>query len=496
MNFVIVGGGTAGFLSALIFKNKYPNLNVTVISSSYIGTLGPGEGLTPNIHRVLKDLDISIETFLKETNGTIKNGVNFVNWGIKHKTWFHGFYDIINDTQNIFNDNKHFFKNYKTGVGLGENLDNINFGSILSYKNKVLLDDKNDFAFHIDAKKLGDFLQNESVKRGISIIDGIVVDAINDDLGNISKLILEDGVTINCDFVVDCTGFKRVLIGKHYKTTWSSVSKYLPATSAIACKLPIKSDPVPYTEAIAMNYGWAWKIPLQNRYGCGYVYDSKYINSDEAEAELKKQLGNDLEVVGRFTFDPGYFEKIWVNNCLSIGISSSFIEPLEATTITMMIDVIYAFIDKFFDEYRNNLSLKNGAGPHLLFNKIWVEGIQSIVAFLYLHYITKKTNTEFWENFEKDHPMPEFGSNNVRMFLSRMDKDLYHTDILTPLSWKLYSWILVYAGNELSKYSVQLDNDDIEEYNDIKMLVDEKTNAGKEYKEYLEYIIGGKDERN
>jgi tryptophan halogenase len=358
----------------------------------------------------------------------------------------------------------------------------------MSYKNKVSISDSANYAFHIDSKKLGTFLQAEAEKRQITIIDDIVLVAQNDIYGNIYKLMLESGKEIECDFVVDCTGFKRILIGDHYKSEWNSVRSYLPATNAIACKLPLSDNLVPYTEAIAMNYGWAWKIPLRTRYGCGYVYDGKYINSDDAEKELKEKLGNDLEVVGRFTFDPGYFENIWINNCLAVGISSSFLEPLEATTISMMIDILYNFCDKFFDSYKNNSLLKNGADPHILFNKIWVDGIRSIVAFLYLHYITNKTNTIFWKDFSRNHPMPEFGSNNVRTFLSKMDKDLYHADILTPLSWKLYSWILVYAGNELNRSTIQLDNEDIMEYNRIKELVDDKANAEQEYINYIESI--------
>lgn len=490
MNVVVIGGGTAGFLSGLLFKNKNPDFNVKIISSSTIGTLGPGEGLTPNIHRVLKDLDISLEKFLKETNGTIKNGVKFINWGTTNKEWFHSFYDLIQDNQEIFNDKSIFFNNYKTTIALNKSIDDINFGSQLSYENKISLLNTDDFSIHIDSKKMGDFLEKEALARGIEVIDTVVTNIIEDQNKNILGIITENNEKIYGDFFIDCTGFKRLIVGQHYKSEWTSVKQYLPANNAIACKLPLSDKLVPYTEARAMNAGWSWKIPLQNRYGCGYVYDKNYINKDEAEKELRDLLGDSLEVVGHFSFDPGFFNKIWINNCLAIGISASFFEPLEATTISMMIDMLYNFLDNCLDNYINDTKTKNGTDPHEFYNRVWVTGNESLTAFLYLHYITNKDNTLFWKNFKEEHPIPEFGSYNIKLFLKKMNEKLYHEDILTPLSWRLYSWLLVYAGNELHNSTVQVDNSDREEYNRVMSLAKEKTKDKDIYIEYIKKIQG------
>lgn len=483
---VVVGGGTAGCISSLLFKHKYPDADITMIASRSIGTLGPGEGLTPIIHRVLKDLGISIETFLKETNGTIKNGVNFINWGTKQKSWFHGFYDLVQDRSNIFKDRENFFNNYKTAIALDKNIDDINFGSAISYDDRVSLTEHQDYACHIDAKKMTEFFEKVALEKGIDIVDAIVDELVPDQNNNISYIKLDNGTALKTDFVVDCTGFKRLIIGKHYGTRWIGVKEYLPATNAIACKIPITEDPHPYTEAIAMDYGWAWKIPLQNRYGCGYVYDSSFINKDEAEKELRARLGDSLEVVGAFSFEPGYYEKIWINNCLGVGISTVFFEPLEATSIANMCNMVYAFLDNFSDKY----FAEPDKDDIDYFNQIFRHGSESLTAFLYLHYLTNKTNTDFWKNFKRDHPMPEFGKYNVRLFLDSMNKDLYYEDILTPPSWRLYSWLLIYAGNELHKSEIELDKDSVEEYNRIVQQVLDKAKQETKYNKYINNIRG------
>lgn len=505
---VVVGGGTAGCLSALLFKNKNPDLDVTMISSSAIGILGPGEGLTPNIHDVLDALGIPLETFIKETGGTIKNGIKFINWGTSSNSWFHGFYDIALDEKNIFSSNnknalvgktpqhsalltdsgKSFFKNYNVAVNLNKNIDEINYASQLSYLNKIDLSNKRDFALHIDSRKMVEFLEKECVSRGIKIIDAIVTEIIDDCSGNVSKLILDSNTSLDCDFVIDCTGFKRLIIGQHYGSEWISVDHFLPATNAIACKLPLNGDINPYTEAIAMDFGWAWKIPLQHRYGCGYVYDSKYINKDDAEKELRSVMGDDLEVVGSFSFKPGFFKESWIKNCLAIGISSVFFEPLEATAIANMIHRINAFLNNC---YKDNI-INNSHESRLEYNLDSVKNNESVAAFLYLHYLTNKTNTDFWKNFKNDHPVPQFTHLDIQKFLDKMGDNVYYEEILTPPSWKLYSWMSIYAGNELHKKNDVVDKDDLYVYNRIVHEILDKVNKQQSYIEYINKIKGEK----
>lgn len=506
-NIVVVGGGTAGCLSALLFKNKNPEFNVTMISSSAIGILGPGEGLTPNIHEVLKALDISVETFLKETGGTIKNGIKFVNWGVEHPHWFHGFYDTIVDEKKIFNKEEkfkglpnhtiqesaikvgggpQFFNNFKTAISNKDNMDNINYFAQLSYNDKIDLENKKDFAFHIDSKKFVHFLEKECSNRGIDIIDAVVTDIIGNSNQEVSKLQLDNGEVIDTDFVVDCTGFKRLIIGDYYRSEWISADSYLPATNAIACKLPLDGDTPPYTESIAMDYGWAWKIPLQHRYGCGYVYDSKYIDKHGAEKELRSLMGDSLEVVGAFSFKPGFFREIWIKNCLAIGISSVFFEPLEATAIANMINRINYFINNCFDGNKIKMDQKTID----LYNIDSVKNNESIAAFLYLHYITKKTNTDFWKNFREEHPSPTFAQIDIDLFLEKMSADLHYKEILTPPSWKLHNWMSVYIGNELHTNKVEIDNDSRVVYNRIVHEILDKVKQQQSYTEYIKNIKG------
>jgi tryptophan halogenase len=481
-NIVIVGGGTAGCISSLLLKNKLQDANVIMVASKSIGILGPGEGLTPNIHRVLNDLSIDHKTFIKETKGTIKNGIKFTGWS-EEESWFHGFYDLISDKKNIFEDKNVFFDIYKYCVSNNKNLDEINYSSVISDSNKVLISDDNNYSFHIDSRLMVNFFEKECIARGINIIDGIVKDFISDSNNKITSLIMEDGSTINCDFVVDCTGFKRKIIGEFYNSKWVSVKKYLPATDAIACKLSISKIIPPYTEAIAMDYGWSWKIPLQHRYGCGYVYDKRYISKDQAEAEMIKKFGNDLEILGNFSFDPGYFENIWIENCLAIGLSSQFFEPLEATAIETSIGTLFMFIDYYLDDYINGKISNNGMNSKISFNKIIKTRNEAIVSFLYLHYYTNKKNTSFWKNFKNDHPAPKFLIHDVKNFIENMKTGQIDNQISTTPSWPLSSWLSVYAGNKIGgNFNYVMNEDKYQKY--IK-IVKEKSLGFVDHEEYL-----------
>lgn len=489
MKVVVVGAGTAGCLSALLFKQKFPNTDVTMIKSSEIGTMVVGESLTPQIHKVLADLGISIEEFIQNTNGTIKNGIRFINWGVENESWFHGFYDFVLNKREIFKDQDSVFDVYKTAIGLDNNADNINFSTELAIKNKVDTSRTDDFAIHVDSRLLANYLESVAKLRGIHVIDDKVVELFNDSNNNITGMLLESGNTIDCNFVVDCSGLKRLILKNHYNSEWVSVKHHLPATSAIACQLPMGNTIPSYTDAIAMEYGWAWKIPLQNRYGCGYVYDSSFITEDQAKNEALELWGDELEFLGSFSFEPGYFKDLWINNCLGVGISSVFFEPLEATAIANVINVLYAFLDHCFYNYINGSLPEHGDGSREFFNTVIHQGQVSLTSFLYLHYITNKTNNDFWKGFKTRHEVPDVDPYSVKKFLSEMNKSLKYDEILTPPTWRLYSWMSIYAGNELHKNSIEVDTNSSVEYNRVKDTIGEMVNLYSTHEEYLNNIM-------
>jgi tryptophan halogenase len=240
--------------------------------------------------------------------------------------------------------------------------------------------------------------------RGIIHKEGIVAELVCDENEYLTALKTNKEL-IECDFVFDCTGFKRLIIGNFYKSPWKSHSTYLPAKKAIPFFLEMDEQIPPYTEAIAMKYGWMWKIPLQHRYGCGYVFDSDYISDEEAIEEIESYLGYEptypRKDKGAFNFSAGCFEKIWIKNVLAVGLSSGFIEPLEATSIMQSIIVLRRFMaEKSNLESRNEI-IKNR------FNTLFVNDTQEVVEFLYLHYVTNKDNSNFWQDFTTKNLMPE-----------------------------------------------------------------------------------------
>jgi tryptophan halogenase len=454
MKIAVIGGGSAGYLSALLFKKHYPEYEVTVIDSSKIGILGAGEGTTPLFYDTLKSLEISIEDFIKETKATVKNGIKFINWGIDKDFYFHAFYK--EEIENIYLNNKHkenmwnkktldkikeeaLFLSY-TGL-THKNLDSINLPAICSYNNNVYSE---RHAWHVDARLLAMFLNKQSINRGIKVIDGIVDNIYFNEKNEIESLYVNNQI-LNFDFIVDSSGFNRLIIGNHYKSKWISASKTLPCDSALAFFM-YDQEPMMHTESIAMDYGWSWRIPLQHRFGCGYVYDSKYITKEQAIEEVKNKFGNNIEIVNHFKFDPGYYNNPLIKNCLSVGLASSFFEPLEATSIHTSILMCKRFIHVYSNEYfkNKNEDIANKYNEEINdFNK-------NIISFLYFHYMTNKQDTDFWKNFTTNNLFPE----KTKDYLSNINNDFFSTPFMDDDDFRMFnvtSWMTVYFGNELHK---------------------------------------------
>lgn len=347
---VIIGGGTAGWLTA-IFARKVFSEDVTVVSSSLIDILGAGEGSTPNLLGMLKNFEIDIEDFIKKTHATKKSGVTFINWGEKESAFSHLF--------NLNGDQK--------------------------------------YGLHFNARKTAEYLENYSKDLGIKKVDARIEEFKSDSDGNIISVICEEGISINCDFLFDCSGFQRLVTGKHFNSEWISYSDKLICNKAFAFFLPqeeeINENSVTETNAVAMKSGWMWKIPLQNRMGCGYAYSDKHITLEDAKKEVEEYLGKDIKIEKAFQFNPGSFRRTWINNTISLGLSSGFIEPLEATSIMGLIISMEKLITlKIFEgnEYTREE-----------YNKFVSSNNEQIVTFLMHHYNCGRKDTEFWRDVDK-----------------------------------------------------------------------------------------------
>ena len=419
MRIVVVGGGTSGWLTALYAKKIYKEYEIVLVESEEYGILGAGEGSTPNLLEFLDFLEIPHTDLIKNCNATIKNGIKFTNWSKDNDNYFHPFFsssEASNDynfklnsryteSDTTFAHNCASLKNHKLKdyAFIEKISDEFKVPFIKNNYNQIV-NTSSKVSIHFDAKLLATYLRLVGEKRGIIRKEGIINKIFNDVDGYINKIKTEKE-EIKCDFVFDCSGFKRLIIGNHYNSNWKSHSEYLPAKKAIPFFLEMDKDIPPYTEAIAMDYGWMWKIPLQNRYGCGYVFDSDYISDEDAIKEIENFLGFEPKYPrkekGAFNFSAGCFEDIWIKNCLAVGLSSGFLEPLEATSIMQIVETLKRFMsDKQNLQTKNNFIKKR-------FNQIYLKETQQIVDFLYLHYTTNKDNTMFWKNFNKNNKMPK-----------------------------------------------------------------------------------------
>ena len=412
--FVVVGGGAAGWLSALFMRKHYPQASITVIESSEIGILGAGEGTTPHFIYFLNELDIAVSDIVKYASGTFKNAVKFTNWNGDGKHYYHGFANTkaIDYKLTDFNYSRIPLLALEK-IGKGKSMNDIDFVSTISDINRVKIATEKVIgdtiyqtslgavALHFNANSLAKLLKTVGKLRDIKVIDGIVDDIKTDADGYINQLVMSDS-KLDCDFVFDCTGFKRLIIGKFYKSEWNSYKDSLPVNKAIPFILPLdKKFLPPYTEAIALKYGWMWKIPTQERYGCGYVYDSNMISDDKAKEELDKLTGTNVDIVRSFSFDAGAYKRPWIKNCLAVGLSSGFLEPLEATSIwSSCFSINYLLTHIKGVTHRDQQSIN-------LFNENNENINEMILAFLHLHYHTKRTDTSFWKDFAKTKNIPK-----------------------------------------------------------------------------------------
>ena len=391
---LVMGGGTAGWLTALYLTKTFPQHHITLMESKTIGIIGAGEGSTPHLTSFLRMLDVDIEELLRETKGTIKQGISFENWNGDGEKYFHPF-DVLNEYNEFSIDNIFSTDCYdyylKHLIHRKMPLKDHNYSSIQSYRNVV--DTQNiNHSMHFDAHLLAEYLKK------ITKVDKHIYDEIkdikHDEHGNIISI-----NNVECDFVFDCTGFRRELIGKVYNRKWKSYKNHLPIKKAIPFFLP--PDNKPYTQAIAMKYGWAWKIPLQHRYGAGYIFDSDYITEEQAFAEAKEMFP-EIEYIRTIDIDAGRFEETWTKNCIAVGLSSGFTEPLEATSIWMATEQLLT-LEHFVDVMFTNDEITKQE-----YNKLIANNNDLVMEFLHFHYMTKREDTPFWKEFRDKNYLPDF----------------------------------------------------------------------------------------
>ena len=434
---VIVGGGAAGWLTALnVRRIAQPLQKVIVIESEEIGILGAGEGSTPALVNFLIDvLKIPFVEFYKKCNVTFKLGINFVNWNGDDKNYFHSFCcgpQSKKLLQNL-NNNTPFINNCE----FYDNLRNSPF----AYNNVTKEHDKMlPYALHFDAHLLAEFLREQAIKRGVTRIEGKVTSIVDDERGYITSIGLESGQQVPCSFVFDCTGFKRLIIGKHFKSPWVSYAKHLPVKQALPFQLKIDPDNFNNcTDAIALKYGWMWKIPLRNRYGCGYVYDSDYINADQAKQEVEALLGHEVTSPRILNFSAGYYEKVCIKNCMAIGLAAGFTEPIEATSVWIQVIMIDRLTSHLSELYKDSQEARDN------FNYYFSKINNNILAGLQLHYYVNRNDSPFWKEFRTKNTIVDTVADVIhRNKYIPLEEDSYLNSSMTNIG--LPSWLMLMEG--------------------------------------------------
>jgi tryptophan halogenase len=422
MKIIIVGGGTSGWLTSLYINHILPDSNITLIESKEIGVVGVGEGSTPNFTHLLKRIGISLKDFLKETNSTIKLGISFENWKEDGSKYFHDF-GTVNPINSFYNNsfpNSTFLSeelNYPLYSNVINNPEKISQSLIneVAYNNLSPFDPQQDntlnnlfnYSLHFDSTLLTKYLKSVALERNINVIEGTIKKINQNSQGDITSIEHTNG-QIECDFVFDCSGFHRLIIGKLYKSKWKSYQSKLKVNNAITFPLTTPDEIFPYTKAIAMDYGWLFQIPLQHRMGCGYIFDSNYISLNEAKKEVEKYLGHSVNFNKHIEFEAGQYEQVWINNCIAIGLSSGFLEPLEATSIMTQcyqLNELDAFnITSNLPEYREK------------YNKYVLSVVDDVVDFIHFHYLTNKTNTLFWKDYRSTTDISPYLNNLLKLF--------------------------------------------------------------------------------
>ena len=381
----VIGGGTAGFVTALILKSRFPDINVDVVCSSKIGIIGVGEGSTEHWNEFLKYIGISWQAVIKKCDATFKAGIMFKGWAAQ---------DYLHTTNPDFEPKTGQYM-YVYGNRIAAGAPQKSLTPKLVWDNQIdnrFLEDKDPpfNQFHFNTQKLNVFLHEIARLKHINIIDDEIIDVKLTSTGEIDS-VQGENQSYGYDFYIDCTGFKKLLISK-LGGKWQSYKKYLKMKSAIVFPTDAKSEYNIYTTAQAMNYGWMFTIPVWGRNGNGYIFDSDYIDADQAKQEIEKFLGHTIEIGKQINFDPGAIDRPWIKNCCAVGLCGNFVEPLEATSIGTSIQQAFLLMHRLPNYDQETVAQYNSDVGKIM---------ENIRDFIILHYQTKKTNSQFWKDVQQ-----------------------------------------------------------------------------------------------
>ncbi|PKG86243.1 tryptophan halogenase [Colwellia sp. 75C3] len=453
-NIVIVGGGTAGWMTAsLLAKVLGKTVNITLIESDKIGIVGVGEATIPPIVSFNKAIGVDETEFIKATQGTIKLGIEFNNWYQDGDSYMHAFGNIGKNFP--FCDFHHFWLRHQQNTNNSSGSSSGSTPSYWDYSLNYQAARYNKFsplrsipntnlpglthAYHFDAGLYAKFLHKHAVGLGTKRIEGKIVQVQqNHDSGFIESVLLENGTAVTGDLFIDCSGLAALLTEKTLSTGYEDYSHWLPCDRAIAVPCE-KVEPIePYTRSTAHKVGWQWRIPLQHRTGNGLVYSSKHMSDEEAKELLLNNLdGKPLAEPRVISFKTGRRLKQWHKNVIAIGLSSGFFEPLESTNIHLVQTAALRLLD-FFPHNGINIEEVEEFNRQ---SKVELEGIRD---FIILHYkLNNRGDSEFWRACQRME-IPESLLNKIELFKKTGKVFCKPDDLFTEIAWQQ---VMIGQGN-------------------------------------------------
>ncbi|MEL6726880.1 MAG: tryptophan halogenase family protein [Pseudomonadota bacterium] len=433
----ILGGGTAGWMTAAALTNKFKalDLNIELVESDQIGTIGVGEATLPHIRFFNQALGIDERTFMKATEATFKLGIEFCDWGQIGDHYIHPFGDYGIPLHGLDFHQLWLSQKHKDSV---TRLDDYSYPIIAAEQGRFQLpkEDVNQigsnfgYAYQFDSSLYARFLRSYCESNGVIRTEGRVVDSnLAPETGHVERIILEDGTSIEADLFIDCSGFRGILIEQALETGYDDWSHWLPCNRAVAVPCEARGDMLPYTRALARSAGWQWRIPLQHRIGNGHVYWNEYISDDEATHQLMSTLeGPPLADPKQLFFKTGRRRKFWNKNVVSIGLSGGFLEPLESTSIHLIQEGITALIELFPNDQVDQLDAEE-------YNDRMALNFDRVRDFLLLHYVaTQREDSEMWRYF-RDMKLPGSLEEKMQAWMSRGYILKYELGVFLPPSW-------------------------------------------------------------
>ncbi len=441
---VIVGGGTAGWIAAAMLARFVPRATrIELVESDAIGTVGVGEATIPQIRLLTAGLGLDEDALLRETQGTIKLGIEFVDWLRPGHRYMHAF-GPVGRGQGVTPFHHHWLRGRALGVA----------DDLGAYKPTEVAARAGRFAraphapalayaYHFDASLFAQVLRRTAEAAGVTRTEGRIDGVARADDGDIAAVMLEDGRRVAGDFFLDCSGFRSLLLGEALGVPYEDWTRWLPCDRAVAVPCAARGDPDPFTRASAREAGWQWRIPLRHRTGNGHVYSSTHLSDDEAAATLLANLdGEPLADPRALSFTAGKRARFWERNVVALGLASGFLEPLESTSIHLVQSAVARLL-ALFPSRRDDPAARDAYNLQTHFE------CDRIRDFLVLHYHATRRAGAFWEGCRAT-PLPDGLAEKLRQFRAGGRIVLDRDELFTEPGWLQ---VLVGQGIEPAAWS-------------------------------------------